>query len=462
MSSSSRIFRQRTGLRFRTSLAFALLAFVLSMTLAVLTFFLARAYLMPIREAAARREAQANAALIDGLIAGASDNSAGVLEVFSQEIDSEIVVVIDGAAIASSVSVGLTSVPSRVRLEVESGNSATQSTEDSGRSIYVVGEPLVAAGGQYYELFSFRELNRTLSNLFLISLVAASLTTVAGAGVGFLVSRRIMRPLRTVSQAAAHIADGDLATRLPLSGDRDLDPLIAAFNEMSTSLERRIERELRFSSEVSHELRTPLTAISNSIAMIEARKSEMSDESIVALRILSVQVANMQRLVLDLLELARLELSSPSSALEPLDLVHFIAVVIARREQIPTLESSAPALWAIGDRERIERVISNLLDNADRYAGGAQAIRLWREGERVMFAVDDAGPGIDRFERGLIFDRFSRGSAPIMQHTDHRATGLGLALVREHLVLMDGTIEVSVSPEGGARFVVGLPAVRDN
>jgi signal transduction histidine kinase len=462
MSGSSKIFRQRTGLRFRTSLAFALLAFVLSMTLAVLTFFLARAYLMPIREAAARREAQANAALIDGLIAGASDDSAGVLEVFSQEIDSEIVVVIDKAAIASSISVGPTSVPSRVRLEVESGSSATQSTEVSGRSIYVVGEPLVAAGGQYYEFFSFRELDRTLSNLFLISLLAASLTTVAGAGVGFLVSRRIIRPLRIVSQAAAHIADGDLGTRLPLSGDRDLDPLVAAFNEMSTSLERRIERELRFSSEVSHELRTPLTAISNSIAMIDARKSEMSDESNVALRILAVQVANMQRLVLDLLELARLELSSPSSALEPLDLVHFIAAVIARREQTPTLDSSAPALWVIGDRERIERVISNLLDNADRYAGGAEAIRLWREGERVMFAVDDSGPGIDRFERGLIFDRFSRGSAPIVQHTDQRATGLGLALVREHLILMDGTIEVMDSPEGGARFVVGLPAQRDS
>ena len=450
--------RRRTGLRFRTALGFAFLAFTLSITLALLTYFLARAYLLPIRQDAARREARANAAMVDALLSSSPDDLAGVVEVFSQEIDSEIVVVVDGVAISSAVSVDLTSIPTRVRLAVESGSPATQSTESSGKSLYVVGDPLPETGGQYYEIFSFRELNRTLSNLLKISLIAASVTTIAGAGVGLLVSRRIIRPLRLVSDAAVDIAEGDLATRLELSGDPDLDPLVAAFNDMSSSLERRIERELRFSSEVSHELRTPLTAISNSIAMLEARRSEMSPESLASLGILANQVENLRRLVLDLLELARLELASPSSALEPLDLVHFVGIVVGRREHPTPIESDTPAYWIVGDRERVERIVSNLLDNADRYAGGATAIRIWRDGERVSLAVDDAGPGIDRFERTLIFDRFSRGSAPIVRESDQRATGLGLSIVREHASLMDATIEVQDSPDGGARFVVGFVA----
>lgn len=448
--------KRRTGLRFRTALAFALLAFVLSMSLALLTYFLAKTYLLPIREDAAAREAHANAAIMDGLLQKENVDYAGVLEVFTQEIDSDIVVEVDGRVLTSSVSVDRNSIPSRVRLEVESGAPAKQSGEISGKSIYIVGEPLPGVGGSYYEIFSFRELERTLSNLLMISLVAASLTTIAGAGVGLIVSRRLLRPLRQVSDAAVDIAEGDLATRLPESGDPDLDPLLRAFNEMSSSLERRIERELRFSSDVSHELRTPLTAISNSIASLESREDEMSPQSSESLRILSSQVQNMQRLVLDLLELARLETSGRSSVLEPLDLVQFVGQVMDRREVPATVEAASPAIWIVGNRDRIDRVLHNLLENADRYAGGPTAVRIERSPDRVLLHVDDAGPGIDRFERGLIFDRFSRGSARIVTESDQRATGLGLAIVREHVALMEATIEVSESPEGGARFTVGF------
>jgi len=447
---------RRTGLRFRTAISFALLAFVLSMTLVGLTYVLAKAYLLPIREAAAVREARANAVLLDGLLQESDVDYEAVFKVFSQEISSEILVELDSGRLASSIAVDNAMVPSKVRLAVESGESTSQHREVGGKSVYIVGEPLMRTGGSYFEVFSFSELEKSLSNLLRISLVAAMLTTVVGAAVGVVVSRRILKPLHQVSEAAFEIARGDLGTRLPQSGDPDLDPLLEAFNEMSTALETRIERELRYSSDVSHELRTPLTAIVNSVSSLNMNEHEFSQQSKNALRILTSQIQNLRRLVVDLLELARLETSGRVSALEPLDLVPFVRSIIERRSSLPSMSSASPAMWVVGDRERIERVMTNLLDNADRYAGGATHIEMEMAGGRVLLHVDDAGPGIDPFERTLIFDRFSHGTAPIVGESDQRATGLGLAIVREHVLLMNALIDVSGSPEGGARFTVSF------
>lgn len=447
---------RRTGLRFRTAISFALLAFVLSMTLVGLTYVLSRAYLLPIRETAAVREARANAVLLDGLLQQSGNDYEAVFKVFSQEINSEILVELDSGRLVSSVAVDIGMVPSKVRLAAESGESASQRRDVGGKSVFIVGEPLLRTGGAYFEFFSFGELEKSLSNLLRISLIAATLTTVVGAAVGVVVSRRILKPLHQVSEAAFEIARGDLGTRLPQSGDPDLDPLLEAFNEMSSALEIRIERELRYSSDVSHELRTPLTSIMNSVSSLNLHGDEFSQQSQNALRILTSQIENMRRLVLDLLELARLETSGQVSALEPLDLVPFVRSVVSRRSTSVPLHSVSPAMWVIGDRERIERVLTNLLDNADRYAGGATQIVMEEKGEKMHLHVDDAGPGIDPFERALIFERFSRGTAPIVGESDQRATGLGLAIVKEHVSLMKASIDVSSSPEGGARFTVSF------
>ena len=105
------------------------------------------------------------------------------------------------------------------------------------------------------------------------------------------------------------------------------------------------------------------------------------------------------------------------------------------------------------DIRRFERVVANLVDNANRHGNGATAIRIDRAGSTVRIHVDDAGPGVPESERNQVFERFSRGA-----NGRHLAgAGLGLALVREHLRLMDATVVVSDSPDGGARFTVLLP-----
>jgi len=111
-----------------------------------------------------------------------------------------------------------------------------------------------------------------------------------------------------------------------------------------------------------------------------------------------------------------------------------------------------PAMVSV-DRRRISQVLTNLLDNADAYGGGATTVVLAGEGGSLLIAVDDEGPGIAADQRLYVFERFARGegseAAP--------GTGLGLALVVEHVRLHDGEVWVDTAPGGGARFVVEIP-----
>jgi signal transduction histidine kinase len=108
------------------------------------------------------------------------------------------------------------------------------------------------------------------------------------------------------------------------------------------------------------------------------------------------------------------------------------------------------------DRRRFERMVANLLDNADRYGAGSVTVRSGQWAEAVQLHVDDDGPGIPPAERELIFDRFTRGSTA----GSSPGTGLGLALVREHAKLHGGSVTVGASPDGGARFTLTLPRER--
>ena len=113
------------------------------------------------------------------------------------------------------------------------------------------------------------------------------------------------------------------------------------------------------------------------------------------------------------------------------------------------------------DRTRYDRVLANLLENADRYGGGVSSVQLLRHDGDLVIWVDDAGPGVDPAERTAIFGRFHRGS--IEQPPDRpKGTGLGLALVDEHVRMHGGSVSVTDSPFGGARFVIHLPRIGMN
>jgi len=327
----------------------------------------------------------------------------------------------------------------------------------------VVGVPLTGLGGEYYETVPMNDLERTLSGLAYTLLGASLLTTLGGVLIGYWASRRIFAPLLDVGTAAHSIAGGRLDTRLPVGADPDLDLIAIPFNEMAQALEDRIERDARFASEVSHELRSPLMTLAASVEVLENQQDEMTERAQTALGLLSADIGRLQQLVEDLLEISRFDVGAITLHLEDVVAVEMViqAVSILGGGGVAVkFEPAVGELIVRVDKRRFGRVIANLLDNASRYAGGATAVIIARQGDMVQIAIEDRGNGVPEEERDIIFDRFSRGGEGGNRSTD-RGVGLGLALVDEHVRLHGGRVWVEDRIDGdqGARFMVELPIV---
>ncbi|MPY96174.1 MAG: HAMP domain-containing protein [Acidimicrobiia bacterium] len=445
------------GLRARTSIAFALGALVLSVVLSVLTYQLTRTYLTSQREELAARQAYLNARLLRDVLRASGGEVSDTLSSLATEAGSQIVVRHEGRWLGSAVTSGEELIPADVRALVQEGQPARRRAVIGGEHRLVVGTPLPSVGAWYFETFPLDELNDTLRTLAVSLAVSATITTLAGAAVGQYASRRVLRPLRDTAAVAAEIGRGQLDSRLPEARDPDLSPLSRSFNAMVAALEDRIEREQRFASDVSHELRTPLTALSSAVAVLDRQAPELPERAQTALSILTTQVVYFQALVLDLLEISRLDAGAEHLELEPIHLAEYLRrLVDLRPEPRPRLvvDDELPERVAV-DRRRLERVLVNLLDNADRYGEGARLLRADRVGDRLVLAVEDGGAGVPVAERERVFERFYRGMAA--HSSGRKGTGLGLSLAAEQVRLHGGELRVEDAPGGGARFVADLP-----
>ncbi|MDQ3147439.1 MAG: HAMP domain-containing histidine kinase, partial [Actinomycetota bacterium] len=283
----------------------------------------------------------------------------------------------------------------------------------------------------------------------------------AGAGLGAAFSRRVLRPLAEVRQAAVAIAGGRLDTRVATVDDADLGALVASFNDMARALQERIERDARFASDVSHELRSPLTTLSASIEVLEGRRDEMPERSRAALDLLVADVRRFGAMVADLLEISRFDAGAASLDLDEVRVAELTrnALQFVHHADVPMrVAPDAESCVIYADKRRMVRVIANLLENADRYAGGATGVAVELAGDDVRVIVEDAGPGVAEEDRERIFERFSRGTSAGRRGASE-GTGLGLALVREHVTLHGGKVWVEDrNGDGpGARFVVEMP-----
>ena len=185
-----------------------------------------------------------------------------------------------------------------------------------------------------------------------------------------------------------------------------------------------------------------------------------------SLDLLVADLSIFQSLVEDLLEMSRSDAGAAPLVLETvsaIELVHQSVRSASRRHGIeePPVEiaDGVGDPLVLVDRRRFERVITNVIDNAHRYAAGAAAVRIDVQESQLAVNVDDAGSGVPVDEREHVFERFFRGRAA-HDRGIARGTGLGLALVRDHVRAFGGTITVSESPEGGARFQILLPIVQ--
>lgn len=448
-----------SGLRARTATAFAVLALVLSASLSLVTYQLTRQYLFDQRASLAVRQASTNALVAKGIVAAGGDD-ADLGELLRSASNARALLRTDEQWYSAVVELGEGAVPAAMVDAVAGGVAVRQRVVLNDVPYLVVGLPLPGLEVDYFEFASLGELQRTLGVLGIVLLVAASITTVLGALVGWRVSRRVLRPLAEVGSVAEAMAAGDLGRRLDVNHDPDLQPMADSFNEMAESLEQRIARELRFTADVSHELRTPLTAMASAVSL--ARRGGLSGRSEFAVEVLDDQVAHLQRLTLELLEISRIDAGVAELRLEPTDVVSLVERALVAHGVARTVLSSrlGPDPVHVLDPVRFERVVANLLENAARYGGGATSVELSRSGADLVLVVDDDGPGIPEGERVAVFGRFHRGTSAQPAELP-KGTGLGLSLVDEHVRLHRGDVRVEDSPGGGARFIVTIPAASE-
>ncbi|HWL43294.1 MAG TPA: HAMP domain-containing sensor histidine kinase [Ilumatobacter sp.] len=309
----------------------------------------------------------------------------------------------------------------------------------------------------YLEAFPLESTERTLQVLATALVVGAVAAGVVATFFGWSVSRRLLRPISRVADAAGEIAHGGLGARLEPESDPDLGRLAGSFNEMADAVQERIERERRFASDVSHELRSPITALTAAVEVLDARRDDLPERTQQALDVVTSQIRRFDQMVIDLLELSRIDAGATDLNTEPVDLPELCERVSNRYgySSLPIEVQRRARREAYVDRLRFERILSNLLENAATHGDGPTRISIEPAGGRngVLMVVEDKGPGVAVSERTRIFERFARGSA-----ARHRiGTGLGLALVAEHAAALGGTAWVEDRPGGGSRFIVRFP-----
>jgi two-component system, OmpR family, sensor histidine kinase MtrB len=446
---------KRAGLRTRVIGGFAAGALLLSASMALVSYQVTRGFLLEGRERASLRSAQFDARVVEEGLAAEPADIRALLASLATGNNRRAVLRHNGQWYTRTADRGVTSaVPSRLRDMVEQGRTAMQRVRVGGVPAVVVGVP-ISPGTAFYEIDELRELDQTLRVLGWVLAVVAAATATAGAGLGWYSARYVLRPLRSVAATAQEIAAGDLGSRLDPAVEPDLGRLTTSFNDMVDRLAEQAQRDRRFAADVSHELRSPLQTLLAAASILANRRSQLDGRTATAADLVVSEIDRFQSLVEDLMELAR---SDQPAAPEPVDVAEAARRACRIRrlpEDLVAVDDSAGTRWCV-DRRRIEQVIGNLLDNAQRYGGGPTAVRVSRSGMMGRIEVDDEGPGVPPGDKAVIFDRFVRGRAARARGQDG-GTGLGLALVAQHAAAHGGGATVLDRPGGGARFRVEVP-----
>ena len=357
-----------------------------------------------------------------------------------------------------STAIGLTAsdLPRELVSATEQGQASVQRFREDATTVVGVGVPL-ENGVFYYEITELSALDATLRTIVWAGVAAALLTSLLGAVIGWLAAGRVLRPLDDVARTATRLASGDLSARAPTTTDPDLTAISSSFNAMAETLSARIRRDAQFAADVSHELRSPLTTMTASASVLESRRAELPEVAQQAVDLLVVDIARFTDLLEDLLALARDDESHDVGDLPVVDLADITAEVLETSGRTDVLTRHGDTR-VHADSRRMRRVVANLVQNAEVHGDGLASVVVERTGEVVRIAVSDRGPGVAPEDREAVFERFSRGRlAP--SRGESPGTGLGLALVRDHVRAHGGACWYEDAPGGGACFVVEVPGV---
>lgn len=462
-------WRQRNGVpallpnrfRRRLTIAFVAVAGIASGVLAGGTYLGSRHYRLSTLTERAERQARVNLALTTGRRNPAELDQ--LFDVYRELGGVESMATGPDDTVRSSLpSLGPEDIPASLREDLPDDEVITAIADVGDHPYLVVAGRPRGSPVKLYFFFSRRAVLESLSTMRTGLLVGWVVIIGLAALVGRVVARTTLLPVRATAEAARSIAEGLLSTRLPPGTDDEFGALASYFNRMADALEQQItalsearDREKRFTAFAAHELRTPLTAMSTAASLLEEDLGELPERARRPAALLVSDVTRLRQLVLDLLELGRLDSAVDDVHCERLALDGLVAEVVNGARWDLEIALDLTPVEVVSDAWSLERILVNLVDNAVRHGGRAVAVRVRSVAARAIIEVRDGGPGISEEDIPRLFDRF---------YTSNRSTGgsgLGLAIVREHAERVGAELQVRSVEGAGTMVIVSLPAVSE-
>ena len=402
-------------------------------------------------------------------------NSKEELELFVDQVDENIdmrVIVLDrqGNVLEDSRSDTETEL---LNLNLTPGNQTRQVSEyedDSGKKwLYVFRR--VPNGITFVIATETQPIREVIASPIIRDLAgdmfwAGMVSLLIAMGLAYLISRWVAGPLQNMSGAARAVADGH-RTQVELAGPDEVQALGQAFNEMTQRVHASQASQRDFVANVSHELKTPLTSVQGFAQAILDGTANTPEAKAKAAQVIYDESSRMHRLVLDLLDLARLDAGTADLERVPFELAVLLNAVAekfipqSRKANVELITNIGHLPGFIGDGDRLSQVFTNLVDNALKHtpSRGKVNFSAKQNGTWVEISVADNGPGIPPDELSRIFERFYQLDKSRKGGPSH-GVGLGLAIAREIIHAHQGTLSAHSQVGEGSVFMVRLPVAQ--
>jgi two-component system sensor histidine kinase MprB len=320
-----------------------------------------------------------------------------------------------------------------------------------GVHLRVLTDP-IAPGYAVQIALPLTDADHTLASLRILLIAITGAGVLLAFGLGWLVSRTALRPVRQFTDSTEDVTGEPLGRRLEVERDDELGRLARSFNTTLDALESSVESQRQLVADASHELRTPLASLRTNIQVLARANGMPADERERLMRDLQLELDELTALVGDVVDLARG--AQPDSLSQELRLDELaLACVEKARRRAPSVDFVArlePCV-VLADPDRLGRAIDNLLDNASKWNRPGASVEVTLSDGRL--SVRDHGPGIPEDDLPRVFDRFYRAS----DARELPGSGLGLAIVRQVAEAHGASVTAANDPDGGARLELVFP-----
>ncbi|MEV8568354.1 ATP-binding protein [Streptomyces sp. NPDC051322] len=331
-----------------------------------------------------------------------------------------------------------------------------------GKPYLVGGTRIIGGGPTGYMLTSLAQEREDLNSLAWSLAIATALALIGSALLAQAAATTVLRPVQRLGDAARRLGEGELDTRLRVSGTDELADLSRTFNRTAEALEEKVshmsareEASRRFVADMSHELRTPLTAITAVSEVLEEESENLDPMIAPAVQLVVSETRRLNTLVENLMEVTRFDAGTARLVLDHVDIADQITACIDARAWLDAVELDADrGIMVRLDPRRLDVILANLIGNALKHGGSPVRVAVRIEGEELVIEVQDHGPGIPEDVLPHVFDRFYKASA---SRPRSDGSGLGLSIAMENAHIHGGDITAANAADGGAVFTLRLP-----